>query len=54
MTRTGYAGFSLPDELVKEIDKIVENKKYRYLSRADFMRDAVRFKLKEIYESENE
>lgn len=43
-----YKSVNLPEELVDKIDEIVKDKTNGYSSRADFMRDAVRLKFKEM------
>lgn len=48
MPRKGYASISIPDEMVKEIDRIVAQKKHGYSSRADLIADAVRRLSKEL------
>jgi metal-responsive CopG/Arc/MetJ family transcriptional regulator len=40
--REGYTSVSIPDEMVREIDLVVKQKKYGYSSRADFIADAIR------------
>jgi metal-responsive CopG/Arc/MetJ family transcriptional regulator len=47
MTR-GYSTVGLPDELKKEIDRVVTVKEYGYTSRADFVKKAVEFQLEQI------
>jgi metal-responsive CopG/Arc/MetJ family transcriptional regulator len=46
-----YKGVNLPIEIIDQIDELVKDKKYGYSSRADFIRDAIRLKLKEFEES---
>ena len=46
-----YKGINLPPELVKEIDKIIQNKKFGFTSRAEFVKEALRNQIKN-YESE--
>jgi len=46
-----YKGVNLPIEIIDQIDELVEDKKHGYSSRADFIRDAIRLKLKEFEES---
>jgi metal-responsive CopG/Arc/MetJ family transcriptional regulator len=48
MTREGYLGVSLPDSIVKAVDTIVEGKKEGYTSRAEFVKQAIREKLKRM------
>lgn len=42
MTRKKYLAVSIPEELAKEVDKIVEKSKLGYDSRAGFIVEAVR------------
>jgi metal-responsive CopG/Arc/MetJ family transcriptional regulator len=42
LPRKGYTSISIPDDMVKEIDRIVNQKKHGYSSRADLIADAVR------------
>ena len=38
----GYISISIPEEMVKEIDKVVKKRRYGYTSRADVVADAIR------------
>ena len=42
MARKGYTTIALPDEMVKEIDEIIKQKKRGYTSRAELIKEAVR------------
>ena len=42
MGRRGYSSIGLPDELIKEVDKIVKDKKRGYQSRSEFIKEATR------------
>lgn len=42
MPRKGYTSVSIPDEMIAEIDKKIQNKKLGYSSRANFIKDAIR------------
>jgi metal-responsive CopG/Arc/MetJ family transcriptional regulator len=48
MPPKGYTSISLPDEMVKEIDKLVANRRYGYTSRADVVADAIRRLMEEL------
>ena len=48
MPRKGYTSISIPDEMAREIDKIVSQKKHGYSSRADLIADAVRRLAKDL------
>lgn len=39
---------SIPEELIKEIDKLLEKSKFGYESRPEFIKEAVRKRLEEI------
>lgn len=45
--REGHTNVSLPDELADRVDEIVENGDAGYQSRAEFVRAAVRERLKD-------
>ena len=42
----GYHGINLPDGLIAEIDKIINDKKHGYISRAEFVKEALREQIK--------
>lgn len=46
--RNGYARVSIPIELIKYIDMIIKSKKYGYRSRAEFICEAIRIRLREL------
>jgi len=46
--RGKYAYIAIPEDLAKIIDAIVENAKYGYRSRAEFVTDAIRRRLEEL------
>ena len=48
MARKGYTTIALPDEMVKEIDEIVKQKKRGYTSRAELIKEAVRILIDKI------
>lgn len=48
MPARGFISISIPEEMVKEIDKLVENRRYGYTSRADVVADAVRRLMAEL------
>jgi metal-responsive CopG/Arc/MetJ family transcriptional regulator len=43
-----YITISIPEKLVKEIDKIIENGKLGYKSRAEFAKDSIRNQIKSM------
>ncbi len=48
MPYKGYRSVSLPKELLDEVRKIVEDKRYGYRSIAEFIVEAIRKRLEEI------
>jgi len=42
MARKGYTTVALPDELMKEVDKVVRSKKRGFTSRGELVKEAVR------------
>jgi metal-responsive CopG/Arc/MetJ family transcriptional regulator len=46
--RGRYVSVSIPEELIKEIDKILEKSKFGYESRPEFIKEAVRRRLEEL------
>jgi len=52
MTRKGYGGISLPDDLVEEVDEVIRKGYRGYTSRAEFVKEAVRKLLDEVKRSE--
>lgn len=48
MTREGYIQVSIPEQLIKEVDQIVKEKKKGYSSRAEFVKQSIRAMLKEM------
>lgn len=48
MARKGYTTVALPDTLMKDIDRIVKEKKKGYVSRGEFVKEAVRNLLEKV------
>ena len=48
MARKGYTTIALPNEMIKEIDEIVAQKKRGYTSRAELIKEAVRVLIDKI------
>ena len=48
MAAKSFTTVGLPDELIKEIDEIVKEKKVGYRSRPEFIKDAIRRLLLEV------
>lgn len=42
MPRKGFTSISIPDEMVAWVDRLVDQKKYGYESRAEVIKDALR------------
>ena len=47
-----YRHVSLPEDLVRRIEKIIEKEKYGYQSIAEFVKDAIRRRLEELEKEE--
>lgn len=47
----GYVTISLPESFVKKIDEVVDIKEFGYSSRAEFVKEAVRLRLRELGKS---
>ena len=45
--RKKYTNVAIPEELAKEIDKLISKSKLGYTSRAQFVMEAIRQKIKE-------
>ncbi|MEK6914987.1 MAG: ribbon-helix-helix domain-containing protein [Nanoarchaeota archaeon] len=43
--RVRYVNISIPEELVKEVDEFIKKSKSGYRSRAEFLSEAIRFRL---------
>lgn len=52
--RKDYVPIGIPKEMVELIDKILEDKRFAYVSRQDFVRDAIRRRLDEILKTYSE
>ena len=46
--RDDWITIALPKEIVERIDKVIESRKFGFRSRADFVLEAVKMKLKEF------
>ncbi|HDD72133.1 MAG TPA: CopG family transcriptional regulator [Candidatus Bathyarchaeota archaeon] len=46
--RADWVYINVPREIVERIDAVVASRKYGYVSRADFVLDAIRDKLREL------
>ena len=43
-----YGNVALPEDLLEQIDDVLENTKFGYKTRAEFVKESVRFSLKEL------
>jgi len=43
-----YVSVSIPKSLIDKIDEVIESNEFGYSSRAEFMKEAVREKLKQL------
>lgn len=46
MARKGYTTIALPNILMVQVEKIIENKKYGYISKPEFIKEAIREKIR--------
>ncbi len=46
MPAKGYTTIALPNILIERVEEIVKNKKHGYISKPEFIKDAIREKLK--------
>jgi metal-responsive CopG/Arc/MetJ family transcriptional regulator len=46
--RGKFVSVSIPEELIREIDKVLEKSKFGYESRPEFIKEAVRRRLEEL------
>ena len=43
-----YRGVNIPEELMHEVEKIINKKKYGFKSKAEFVKQAIREKLEQF------
>jgi metal-responsive CopG/Arc/MetJ family transcriptional regulator len=43
-----YHGVRIPDDLIREIDKIIEQSPWGYKSRSEFVKEAIREKIQSL------
>jgi len=43
-----YVTISLPESFVKKIDEVIDNKDFGYSSRAEFVKESIRNRLREL------
>lgn len=48
MPRKGYSSVSIADELLEKIDEILKKKTTTYRTRSDFIKDAIRMRLRDL------
>ena len=46
MARKGYTTIALPNILIDRVEEVIKNKKHGYISKPEFIKDAIREKLK--------
>lgn len=46
MPRKGYTTIALPNVLIDQIEEIVKDKKYGYISKPEFIKEAIREKIR--------
>jgi len=48
MARKGYTTIALPNVLLDQVEEVIKNKKHGYISKPEFIKDAVRRLLTEV------
>jgi len=48
LARKGYTTIALPNVLIDQIDDLIKNKKYGYISKPEFIKEAIREKMQRI------
>ncbi len=46
MPRKGYTTIALPNILIDQVEEIIKNKKHGYISKPEFIKEAIREKIK--------
>jgi len=49
MARKGYTTVALPNVLLDQVDDIVKSNKYGYVSKPEFIKEAIREKLQRLH-----
>ena len=53
VAKSTYTNVGLPQDLIDQIDKIVKTSKMGYKSRGEFVKEAVRKRIEEIYKNKS-
>jgi len=48
MALKGWTTIAIPDEIAERIDRVIEAQEHGFRSRADFITEAVKWRLKEL------
>lgn len=48
MPRKGYTTIALPNILIEQIEAVIDNKKYGYISKPEFIKEAIREKIQRL------
>ncbi|KKM76381.1 hypothetical protein LCGC14_1380680 [marine sediment metagenome] len=48
MPRKGYTTIALPNILIDQVEEIVKNKKHTYISKPEFIKEAIREKIRKM------
>jgi Arc/MetJ-type ribon-helix-helix transcriptional regulator len=48
MPKEGYTSVSISNEIIEKIDVVIESGKTTYRTRSDFIKDALRIRLREL------
>jgi len=48
MARKGYTTIALPNVLIDQVERIVKDKKYGFVSKPEFIKEAIREKIRKL------
>lgn len=48
MGRKGYTTIALPNVLIEQVEELIKSRKYGYVSKPEFIKEAIREKLRAI------
>ena len=48
MPRKGYTTIALPNILIDKVEEIIKNKNYGYISKPEFIKEAIREKIRSL------
>ena len=48
MPAKGYTTIALPNIIIKQVEEIIKNKKHGYISKPEFIKEAIREKIRNL------